>query len=263
MVGRRLQEMYPRRARQAGPVLLEADDVHGRRKPLGAGFALRRGEVLGLAGLVGAGRTELLRALFGLDPVRRGRVRVGAWEGPATPRQRLAQGMGLLSEDRKGEGLAAVMSLADNLTLSSLEGLGPWGTVLPGRQEAAVRRWVEALRIRCGHVRQPVAQLSGGNQQKVALAKWLQTEPELLLLDEPTRGIDVGAKREVYQLMNALTAQGIAILLITSELPELLALSDRLVVMHRGRVTAQLSRAEATPQRVLEAAMGKASPDQS
>ena len=237
MVGRRLQEMFPRSARRPGGVVLEVDELQGETRPESAGFRLRRGEVLGLAGLVGAGRTELLRALFGLDPVRRGQIRLAAYAGPASPIRRLAQGMGMASEDRKGEGLAAGLSVADNLTMSRMRGMGPLGLVLPNRQAAAATRWIEQLGIRCRDARQRLADLSGGNQQKVALARLLHHDVDVLLLDEPTRGIDVASKAQIYELIDELaTRQGRAVLLVSSYLPELLGVADRIAVMCRGRL---------------------------
>jgi ribose transport system ATP-binding protein len=216
--------------------VLELSGVAGRRLPESASLVLRRGEVLGIAGLVGAGRTELLRAVFGLDPVRRGTVRVAATSGTATPTRRWAQGVGMVSEDRKREGLAVELSIADNLTLSRLAGLGPAGLVLPGRQAAAARRWIEPLQIKCRDVSQPIAALSGGNQQKVAVARLLHHDVDVLLLDEPTRGIDVGAKARIYALIDELAARGRAILLVSSHVPELLGVCDRVAVMCRGRL---------------------------
>jgi ribose transport system ATP-binding protein len=236
MVGRPVTELYPRSPRTPGAAVLELSGVAGRRLPESASLVLRRGEVLGIAGLVGAGRTELLRAVFGLDPVRRGTVRVAATSGTATPTRRWAQGVGMVSEDRKREGLAVELSIADNLTLSRLAGLGPAGLVLPGRQAAAARRWIEPLQIKCRDVSQPIAALSGGNQQKVAVARLLHHDVDVLLLDEPTRGIDVGAKARIYALIDELATRGRAILLVSSHVPELLGVCDRVAVMCRGRL---------------------------
>jgi len=236
MVGRPMTELYPRSRRTPGDVVLEVVGLAGRVRPESASLALRRGEVLGIAGLVGAGRTELLRAVFGLDPVRRGTVRVAAHLGAASPATRWSQGMGMVSEDRKREGLAVALSIADNLTLSRLGGLGPLGLVLPGRQAAAAGRWLEPLQIKCRDVGQPVAALSGGNQQKVAVARLLHHDVDVLLLDEPTRGIDVGAKARIYALIDDLAASGRAILLVSSHLPELLGVCDRVAVMSGGRL---------------------------
>ncbi len=235
MVGRTVDDLYPRSTRTRGEPILE---VHG----LGPGsitFRLHRGEILGIAGLLGAGRTRLLRQLLGLVPVREGRVRLAAFSGSYPPAERWEQGMGLLSEDRKGEGLALGLGLAENMTLSSLRGLGPGPLVLPARQDAAARRWIERLGIRCRVAQQPVGELSGGNQQKVALARLLQHDVDVLLLDEPTRGIDVASKAQIYALIDAMAAGGEgrppkAILMVSSYLPELLGLCDRVAVMRRG-----------------------------
>ena len=163
----------------------------------------------------------------------------------------------MLTNDRKATGLVLSMSVVANATLADLRRLAPGGWRNPQRERRATAALAESLKLRAASLEMDVGELSGGNQQKVALGKWLQTEPQLLLLDEPTRGVDVGAKHEIYQLMDEWTSRGIAIILITSEMPELLAMSDRILVMHRGRVTAELSREEASPERVLEAAMGK------
>jgi len=257
MVGRQLQEFFPRSERTPGEVVLEVHGLQGRGKPEEAGFSLRRGEVLGIAGLVGAGRTELVRALYGLAPVRRGEIRLGMYMGPASPRRRLDQGMGLLSEDRKGEGLAASMSVADNLSLSRMEGLGPGGMVWPGRQQQAARSWIERLQIRCQGPLQRVDDLSGGNQQKVALARLLRHDVDVLLLDEPTRGIDVASKAQVYELIDQLAGQGKAVLLVSSYLPELLGVADRIAVMCRGRLGPARPVAEVDEHAVMLEATGQ------
>jgi ribose transport system ATP-binding protein len=243
MVGRQVEELYPRSQRQPGEVILEIDDLAGPQKPISASLKLRRGEVLGIAGLVGAGRTELLRSLFGLEPIKKGRIKLGVYTGPASPVRRWMQGAGLLSEDRKEEGLALSLSVADNVTLSKLKGFGPLGLVLPGKQDKATRRWLKKLDIRCLGPRQSVSSLSGGNQQKVAIARLLQHDVDVLLLDEPTRGIDVAAKALVYKLINELASgspadgnQPKAVLMVSSYLPELMGVCDRVAVMCRGRL---------------------------
>jgi ribose transport system ATP-binding protein len=236
MVGRDVHDLYPRSPRKAGEIILEIKNLSGRSKPRGAGLALRGGEVLGIAGLMGAGRTELLRAIFGLDPIREGQVRVGAYSGPASPSRRWAQGVGMLSEDRKIEGLALNLSIAENLTLSNMTELGPAGLVFPARREAAAKKWAEKLAVRCRSVRQPIGDLSGGNQQKVAIARLLHHNCDVLLLDEPTRGIDVGSKAQIYKLIDELACQGKAVLMVSSYLPELLGVCDRIAVMSRGQL---------------------------
>jgi len=256
MVGRAVTELYPRSPRTPGAAVLELSQVAGRRLPESASLVLHRGEVLGIAGLVGAGRTELVRAVFGLDPVRRGTVRVAAETGAAAPGRRWAQGVGMVSEDRKAEGLAVNLSIADNLTLSRLGGLGPAGLVLFGRQAAAARRWIEPLQIKCRDVAQPVAALSGGNQQKVAVARLLHHDVDVLLLDEPTRGIDVGAKARIYAMIDELAAQGRAILLVSSHVPELLGVCDRVAVMCRGRLGPARPVGEIDEHSLMQEAIG-------
>jgi ribose transport system ATP-binding protein len=243
MVGRQVEQLYPRSARRAGEVILEVEDLAGFGKPCSASLQLHRGEVLGIAGLVGAGRTELLRSLFGLEPVRKGRIRLGVYTGPASPVKRWAQGAGILSEDRKEEGLALSLTIADNVTLSRLTGFGPFGLVLPSRQDRGTQRLIEQLGIRCRGPRQAVSSLSGGNQQRVALARLLQHDVDVLLLDEPTRGIDVAAKAMIYRLIDELaTGTGAAgrepkaILMVSSYLPELMGVCDRVAVMCRGKL---------------------------
>ncbi|MFH1567161.1 MAG: sugar ABC transporter ATP-binding protein [Gemmatimonadota bacterium] len=259
MVGRQLEALFPRSPRPRGEAILEVEALASGTRVLGAGFTLRRGEVLGLAGLVGAGRTELLRALFGLAPVRSGRIRLGAYLGPASPARRLAQGMGLLSEDRKGEGLAPGLSVADNLTLSRLP--GPAGLVLPSRQRQAAASWIRRLDIRCRGPGQPVRELSGGNQQKVALGRLLHADVDVLLLDEPTRGVDVGSKAQIYQLVDDLAArQGKAVVLVSSYLPELLGVCDRVAVMCRGRLGPPRPARDLDQRAVLLEATGQETP---
>lgn len=243
MVGRQVAELYPRSVRQAGETILKVKDLAGVEKPQAATLQLHRGEVVGIAGLIGAGRTELLRTLFGLDPVRAGRVKLGVYTGPASPVRRWMQGAGILSEDRKEEGLALALSIADNVTLSKLKGFGPLGLVLPGRQDRAARRWIKDLGIRCSGPRQSVLSLSGGNQQRVALARLLQHDVDVFLLDEPTRGIDVAAKAMIYKLIDELAsgspAEGRepkAVLMVSSYLPELLGVCDKVAVMCRGKL---------------------------
>jgi ribose transport system ATP-binding protein len=233
MAGRDIASAFPRTERTRGDVVLSAQALAGEKLPVDASLELHRGEVLGIAGLVGAGRTELLRALFGLDVVRSGRIRVGVAAGPASPVRRLAQGVGYASEDRKAEGLATSFSVAENLTLSRL---GPSGVDLPARARAAALRWIAQLEIRCTGPDQRVVELSGGNQQKVQIARLLHHDVDVLLLDEPTRGIDVASKAQIAALCDGLAARGKAILLVSSWLPELLGMADRIAVMHRGRL---------------------------
>ncbi len=238
MVGRSLTEQFPRVPHEIGAPVLELKDLAGRVLPRGVSLALHHGEILGIAGIVGAGRTELLRAVFGLDPVRRGQVIVKMVGGPALgPRRRIEQGVGLLSEDRKSEGLALAQSIADNLTYSRLVPYSTFGWLNLGRRRRVVVDWLKRLGVRCAGPEQPVGELSGGNQQKVALGRLLHQEADILLLDEPTRGVDIGSKAEIYRLIGELAAQGKAVLFVSSYLPELLGVCDRLAVMDRGRLS--------------------------
>ncbi len=231
MVGRSMDELYPRSPRRPGEPVLEVAHLAGSVKPLDASLTLHRGEVLGIAGLVGSGRTELARGLMALDRVRSGDVRLGGLPAPRSPREAWRRGMGLVSEDRKEEGLALGISIAENIALSSM----PLVT-RPGRLRRQADRWIERLRIRCQGAEQRPIELSGGNQQKVALARLLAHDADVLLLDEPTRGIDVAAKAEIYRLIDSLANSGKAVLLVSSYLPELLGVCDRIAVMCKGRL---------------------------
>jgi ribose transport system ATP-binding protein len=253
MVGRRVEQLYPRSTRTRGAALLEVTELAGVAKPERASFTLHRGEVLGIAGLIGAGRTELLRALAGLDPVVSGQVKLGVYSGAATPGQRWAQGMALVSENRKEEGLALNLSVADNVTLSKMPPV-----VRPSERRPLVARWIAQLDVRCQSPEQPVGELSGGNQQKVALARLLHHGVDVLLLDEPTRGIDVASKAQIYDLIDALVSkEQKAVIIVSSYLPELLGVCDRIAVMCRGRLgPARPAAAWSEQALVHEAALG-------
>ena len=257
MVGRSVEALYPRSPRHQGDAILAVEDFG----PSGASFALHRGEIIGIAGLLGAGRTRFLRSLFGLEPVRRGRVRLGVYSGGATPHQRWQQGMGFLSEDRKEEGLAAGLSIADNMTLSRLTGLGPGPFVVPREQGRAAARWMQRLAIRARDPRQTVSELSGGNQQKVAMARLLHHDVDVFVLDEPTRGIDVGSKAQIYELIDSLVSDQSgtrprAVLMVSSYAPELLGLCDRIAVMRRGTLSSPRPAAELNEHDLMLAATG-------
>jgi ribose transport system ATP-binding protein len=257
MVGRDLAELFPKVPHAPGEPVLRVSGLSGRALPRRADLVLRRGEVLGIAGLVGAGRTELLRAIFGLDEVRSGQVRVeGMVRGAETPRHRIRQGLGFLSEDRKGEGLAQSRSIEDNLTLSALGSYSRRGWLDLDRRRREATRWMQALRVRAQGPAQTIGALSGGNQQKVAIARLLHQEADVLLLDEPTRGIDVGSKAELYRMIGALAAQGKAVMMVSSYLPELLGVCDRLAVMTRGTLSPARPIAEWTEHRIMEVATG-------
>jgi ribose transport system ATP-binding protein len=258
MVGREVSDIYPRQPHAMGAPVLELREVAGPVRPRSVSFTLRAGEILGLAGLIGAGRTETVRACFGLDRLARGTVRV--WdrdETRATPAQRLARGVGLLSENRKEEGLMLGRSVADNLTLTRLRPFTRGGFLRPGAQRDATRRWMQQLDVRATGPTQPVRELSGGNQQKVALARLLHHEAKILLLDEPTRGIDVGSKAQIYRLIGELAAQGKAIVFISSYLPELLGVCDTIGVMCRGVLSEVRPASAWTEHRIIAAAIGQ------
>jgi ribose transport system ATP-binding protein len=249
MVGRDVADLYPRSPRTAREPLLEISQLTGSKKPVDASFTLHRGEVLGIAGLVGAGRTELVRTIFGLDRVRGGEIRVAGFTGAASPVARWRQGVGMLSEDRKAEGLAVGLSIADNLTLTRLSPI-----VLPSRQQVDSRRWVQRLGIRCSSPRQRIGDLSGGNQQKVAIARLLHHDVDVFLLDEPTRGIDIGSKAEIYRVIDELACRGKAILMVSSYLPELMGVCDRIAVMRKGRLAAPAPVGQINEHQIMVAA---------
>ncbi len=257
MIGRELQEYFPQHlAAQANDELLRVEEFGSPGRFERVSFTLRGGEVLGLAGLVGAGRSELAQALFGLDPQARGRVFVdGSPLHIAGPRQALARGLGLVPEERQRQALVLGQSGRANTTLPILERLSRATFVRQAAERALVGEYFARLRVR-GHPETPVAGLSGGNQQKIVLARWLAARSRILILDEPTRGVDVGAKAEIHALIDALAAEGKAVLLISSELPELLALSSRVLVLRQGRVAGELSRAEADEEQILRLMAG-------
>ncbi|MCX6950716.1 MAG: sugar ABC transporter ATP-binding protein [Verrucomicrobia bacterium] len=259
MTGREVKDLYPRTAHTQGPVVLEVKAAACEPRLKRATLQVRAGEIFGLGGLIGAGRTDLLRTVFALDAIDGGEVCVvGARAGTATPRSRWAQGVGFLSEDRKEEGLMLSQSIADNLTLPKQEAFGLFGWIDGGRQRRAAQRWVDELRVKCRDAGQPIGELSGGNQQKVAFARLLEHPARIFLLDEPTRGIDVGSKAQIYQLIGDLAAKGKAVVVISSYLPELLGLCDTIGVMCRGELAAVRPRAEWNETEIMRVATGSA-----
>jgi ribose transport system ATP-binding protein len=259
MVGRDISQFYARKPHNAGDVVLQVDGLRTPAHPDHAlSFSVRSGEIVGVAGLVGAGRTEMLQVLFGVDPATAGTIRVGGQIcRMASPRDAIAAGMALVPEDRKQQGLVLEMAVRTNIGLAGLKRHQKSGGFLndaqEGRDSAAM---IEKLRIKTPNERQIVQYLSGGNQQKVVLGKWLSMEPRVLLLDEPTRGIDIGAKQEIYSLMEELAEQGVAILFVSSEMEEILGMSDRTLVMHEGRITGELQRDELSEEAVMQLATG-------
>ncbi len=231
-------------------------DATGRRRLTDIGFSLRAGEILGVAGLMGAGRTQLLESLFGVHETTN-ETRITLNGKPRTigdPRAAIKAGIAFVSEDRKAQGLVLDMNVRDNITLARLERFTRFGFVQERREERAADEYVQRLGVRTPDTRTATMNLSGGNQQKVVLAKWLLTSPKVLLLDEPTKGIDVKGKTEIYRLIGELAAGGLGIILVSSELPELLALGDRIIVLREGRIAGTLERSEATEERIIELA---------
>ena len=261
MVGRELRSVFPKRAIEAGAVALEARGV-GRRasKVRDVSFQVRRGEILGLAGLIGSGRTELARILFGLTPADSGSIVVGGRAVAITsPARAIGLGIAHVPEDRRRHGVILEMSVATNTSLATLGRVASRFGLLDRRAEDALAAgMVERLGIKAASVDSDVGELSGGNQQKVALGRWLAADPAVLILDEPTQGVDVGAKAEIHRLMGDLAAKGVAIVMISSELPEILGMSDRVAVMHGGTIVGVLDRAEANQEAILELALGRA-----
>jgi rhamnose transport system ATP-binding protein len=258
MVGRDLSALFPKQDVEAGEVVLEVDGLSREGVFRDVSFSVRAGEIVALAGLVGAGRSEVMQAVFGVDPYDSGQVTVrGKRLKAGSPRAAMAAGMALVPEDRRQQGLVMELSIERNVTLPRARKLSRLGLLLGSTERDEAFTWVKRLQTKFGHLSDAVGTLSGGNQQKVVLAKWLSTGPTLLIVDEPTRGIDVGTKAEVHRLMSSLAADGLAIVMVSSELPEVLGMADRVVVLREGRVAAQLTRAEATEETVMYAAMGQ------
>lgn len=252
MVGRQIDEMFPKQEAPVGNVRLAVKNLTAAGKFEDVSFEVRAGEILGLAGLIGAGRTDVARALFGIQPVSSGTIKVeGRDVRIRSPQQAMELGIGFVPEDRQHHGLVLPMSIAANITLPILPRLAAAGWLREREAEQVAVRAARRLEVRSAGVNQKAKELSGGNQQKVVLAKWLETNPRILILDEPTRGIDVGTKAAVHQLMSDLASQGVAILMISSELPEILGMSDRILVMREGRVSGELTRAEATQEKLM------------
>lgn len=257
MVGRRVDNLFPSRAAAAveKETVLEVRDLAAPPVLKSASFELRRGEILGIAGLMGSGRTNVARTIFGLDKSVSGSIKLKNQTRSATPAERLAQSVGYLSEDRKNEGLAITLSIADNVTITRFKSCSRFGWLNLSRQRSVAQEVVSSLAVKARDVEQPVTALSGGNQQKIALARLLHQEADILLLDEPTRGIDIGSKAQVYRTIAQCAGQGKAVLMISSYLPELFGMCDRLAVMSRGRLSPARPINEWTPESVMQAAI--------
>jgi ABC-type sugar transport system ATPase subunit len=257
MVGRKIESLYPRSDRSVGEPRLRVSGL----RPAGAAspidLEVRAGEIVGIAGLLGSGRTELLRALFGADPVDGGTVEVDGAKVPrGSPRRAVQAGMGLLTEDRKSLGLLLELTIRENASIADLDDISRFWLVDRGRERSIVDRYLGSLRLRAGSWEQPVSSLSGGNQQKVLLARWLATKARVLLFDEPTKGVDVGAKSEIYNVIGDLAAEGLGVVVVSSYLPEVLGLADRVLVMRDGTVAGELEARTATEEDVLRLASG-------
>jgi len=256
MVGRSLQEQYPRLDTQSGEVVLDGQNLIAPGVN-GVSLQLRAGEILGISGLMGAGRTELVKALYGANPITSGTVSVaGKAVKLATPAQGLQAGIVYISEDRKGDGLVVELGVRENMSLTSLQRFSSAIGIDRKQESIVVNDFIDRFNIKTPSAEQLIKNLSGGNQQKVAIAKGLMLNPKVLIVDEPTRGVDVGARKEIYQLMNEFKAKGMSIIMVSSDMPEVLGMSDRIVVMHDGKITGEFAHAEATQEKLMRCAVG-------
>jgi rhamnose transport system ATP-binding protein len=255
MVGRTITNLFPKQDVKAGDVVLKVENLAREGTFRDVSFELRRGEILGMAGLVGAGRTNVARAIFGVDPATSGSIQIEGREVAITsPQQAIQLGLAYVPEDRQLHGLIPAMNITSNISLPMLSKYANQGWLQDKTERKAAYNAAMQMEVRANNIWQLARELSGGNQQKIVLSKWLSTNPRILILDEPTRGIDVGTKAAVHALMSKLASEGIAILMISSELPEILGMSDRVLVMREGHMTAQFSRAEATQEKIISAA---------
>lgn len=257
MVGRELTDRYPERTPSTGDIVLEVKHASRKGQFQDINFSVKAGEIVGVPGLMGAGRTEMMRSLFGLDPLDQGEIWVhGKKAVIKKPSDAVKLGIGFITEDRKDEGLMLDASIRENIGLPNLKSFSPKGLIDKKTEQDFVDLLIKRLTIKTASSDISARSLSGGNQQKVVIAKWIGIQPKVLILDEPTRGVDVGAKREIYQLMNELTDRGVAILMVSSELPEILGMSDRVLVIHEGTISGELDKTEATQERIMTLATG-------
>ena len=257
MVGRELGERFPSRKCAIGEVQLEVKNLSNKGTFEDINFSVRKGEVLAVAGLMGAGRTEVAQTIFGYRSKSSGEVLINGEKVSITnPIQAMKHGIAFVTEDRKTEGLVLDFSIKDNMMLTSLQNISKAGVIQKKKEDEETAKYIEQLKVRCAGAEQSVGSLSGGNQQKVVIAKWLSTSPDVLILDEPTRGVDIGAKKEIYTIINQLAEQGVAILMISSELPEVIGMADRVLVMHEGKQTAILSKGQLTQETIMHYATG-------
>jgi rhamnose transport system ATP-binding protein len=258
MVGRDLSALFPKQDAAVGELVLKVDRLTREGVFFDVSFEVRAGEIVALAGLVGAGRSEVARAIFGIDRADAGHVEMRGQRLPAgRPTAAMRAGIAFVPEDRRQQGLVLDLSIERNATMTRLGALTRFGLMQRAAESQVAREWATRLQLKFHRLQDPVGTLSGGNQQKVVLAKWLATNPKLLIVDEPTRGIDVGTKAEVHRLMSELAGSGLAVLMISSELPEVLGMADRVLVMHEGRLTGELSREQADEESVMRAATGQ------
>jgi ribose transport system ATP-binding protein/rhamnose transport system ATP-binding protein len=255
MVGRKIESLYPRSERTVGDVRLSVRGLRPAGSETPIDLEVRAGEIVGIAGLLGSGRTELLRALFGADPVAGGEIEIdGERLRGGSPRRAVQAGLGLLTEDRKQLGLLLELTIRENASIADIDEISRFWLVDRGRERGIVDRYLGGLRLRAGSWEQPVSSLSGGNQQKVLLARWLATKAKVMLFDEPTKGVDVGAKAEIYTVIGDLAADGLGVVVVSSYLPEVLGLADRVIVMREGSVAGELTGERATEEDVLRLA---------
>lgn len=257
MVGRELTDRFPRRTSVIGETVLELRDLSKKNIFKDVSFKVKSGEILGVSGLMGAGRTEIMKAIFGMDSIDSGEILVhGKSEKIKSPNKAVKLGIGFITEDRKAEGLILDFSIRENIGLTTLFSFAPKGVVNKRKEKSFVELLTKRLTVKTESVETQVCNLSGGNQQKVVIAKWIGISPKVLIMDEPTRGVDVGAKREIYELMNDLTNRGVAIIMVSSELPEILGMSDRILVIHEGEISGELTRSEASQEKIMTLATG-------
>lgn len=257
MVGRDLADYYPAKTSTIGPIVFEAKKLSSERKFQDVSFQVKSGEIVGFSGLMGAGRTEIMRSIFGIDPLDGGEMYLEDKKITiSSPNDAIRQGIGFLTENRKEEGLILDYSISENISLPSIDGFRKNGLIDTQAEKDFVELLMERLQVKAEGSDDIVSGLSGGNQQKVVLAKWIGIGSKVLILDEPTRGVDVGAKREIYQLMNELADRGVAIIMVSSDLPEVLGVSDRIVVVHEGEISGELQRGEATEEKIMKLATG-------
>ncbi|MCL6426579.1 ribose ABC transporter ATP-binding protein RbsA [Bacillus subtilis] len=257
MVGRELTERYPKRTPSLGDKVFEVKNASVKGSFEDVSFYVRSGEIVGVSGLMGAGRTEMMRALFGVDRLDTGEIWIaGKKTAIKNPQEAVKKGLGFITENRKDEGLLLDTSIRENIALPNLSSFSPKGFIDHKREAEFVDLLIKRLTIKTASPETHARHLSGGNQQKVVIAKWIGIGPKVLILDEPTRGVDVGAKREIYTLMNELTERGVAIIMVSSELPEILGMSDRIIVVHEGRISGEIHAREATQERIMTLATG-------